>query len=61
MIVAAETLGKDLDFLRVDFYDTFAGLYFGEITTTPGSGLERFDPEAFDRYLGGRWVLPRRV
>jgi len=61
MIVAAETLGKDLDFIRVDFYDTAAGLYFGEITTIPEGGLGRFDPEAFDRYLGGRWVLPRRV
>jgi hypothetical protein len=29
MIVAAETLGKDLDSIRVDFHDTAAGLYFG--------------------------------
>jgi hypothetical protein len=31
MIAAAEALGKDLDFVRADFYDTAARLYFGEL------------------------------
>jgi len=55
MIAAAETLGKDLDFVRVDFYDTPARLYFGELTTTPAAGFLLFRPTEFDRYLGGRW------
>jgi TupA-like ATPgrasp len=57
MIIAAETLGKDLDFIRIDFYDTSTGLYFGEFTTGPGGGWESFQPKAFDHDLGGRWIL----
>ena len=58
MIAAAETLGKDLDFIRADFYDTPQRLYFGELTTTPESGLARFYPKEFDRHLGACWKLP---
>jgi hypothetical protein len=58
MIIAAETLGKDLDFLRIDFYDTSTRLYFGEITTTPEGGWSCFQPQAFDRHLGESWILP---
>jgi hypothetical protein len=58
MIIAAETLGKNLDFVRIDFYDISTRLYFGEITTGPGGGWERFQPPAFDIYLGRRWDLP---
>jgi hypothetical protein len=36
MIEAAETLGRDWDFIRVDLYDTAERLYFGELTLTPG-------------------------
>jgi hypothetical protein len=57
MIAAAEILGKDIDFVRVDFYDTAGGLYFGELTTTPGRALDRFRPKEFDQYLGGFWKL----
>ena len=55
MIEAAEILGQDLEFVRVDFYDTAARLYFGEMTATPGCGLDRFEPESFDRTLGSFW------
>jgi hypothetical protein len=55
MIRAAEILGRDVDFVRADFYDTGERLYFGELTMTPGCGHNRFHPRAFDRYLGGRW------
>lgn len=41
MITYAETLGRDLDFVRADFYDTGERLYFGELTTTPGGGYDR--------------------
>jgi hypothetical protein len=57
MIAAAETLGRDWDFIRTDFYDTPAQIYAGELTMTPGGGRYRFDPKEFDRYLGTRWKL----
>jgi hypothetical protein len=58
MISAARTLCGSLDFVRVDFYDTLEQLYFGELTTTPESGLGRFLIEGLDRQLGGRWQVP---
>jgi len=60
MIAAAETLGRELDFIRADFYDTGDRPYFGELTTTPGCGCEHFHPKEFDRYLGGRWKIRTR-
>jgi hypothetical protein len=57
MIRAAEVLCKDIDFVRADFYDTEHKIYFGELTMTPGSGLEVFEPVSFDAYLGGLWKL----
>ena len=45
MIAAAETLGKDMDFVRADFYDTGDRLYFGELTTTPGRASQSLPPE----------------
>ena len=59
MIVAARILCRDIDFVRADFYDTERQIYFGELTTTPGSGLEVFTPRAYDAYLGAMWTLPR--
>jgi hypothetical protein len=55
MIRAAEILGRDLDFVRADFYDTARKYYFGELTTTPGAGLEHFDPPEFNHFLGQLW------
>ena len=55
MIDAAEKLGRDLDFIRADFYDTPRRTYFGELTTTPECAMEIFDPIDFDRYLGSKW------
>ena len=42
MLAAANALGKDMDFVRIDFYDTDNKLYIGEITTTPDAGMETF-------------------
>jgi TupA-like ATPgrasp len=61
MIQAAEKLCRDIDFIRADFYETEHKIYFGELTATPGSGLERFDPVAFDAYLGSLWKLPAKA
>jgi hypothetical protein len=58
MIAAAEALGRGLDFIRADFYDTPDRVYFGELTTTPLGGYHQFRPKEFDYYLGSRWKLP---
>jgi hypothetical protein len=60
MLRAAEALGRDIDFVRADFYDTDARLYFGELTTTPGGGLEPLRPVSLDYQLGTLWHLPPR-
>lgn len=55
MIRAAEILARDIDFVRADFYDTPRKYYFGELTTTPGAGLEHWDPPEFNDFLGKLW------
>ena len=55
LVEAAETLARGLDFVRVDFYDTPNGIYFGELTNTPGAGFLPFYPNSYDRYLGSLW------
>ena len=58
MIAAADRLGRDLGFVRVDLYDTPDRLIFGEMTMTPGGSLDRLDPPAFDRSFGALWTAP---
>lgn len=55
LIAAAEALGRDLDFVRADFYDTPHKIYFGELTCTPSAGLDRFVPDSFDEQFGSLW------
>lgn len=55
LIAAAEALGRDMDFVRADFYDTPEKIYFGELTCTPGAGLDRFVPDSYDEYFGSYW------
>jgi hypothetical protein len=55
MTWAAERLAADFDFVRVDFYDLPEGPKFGEMTFTPGSGFEPFEPREYDRVLGDLW------
>ena len=55
MIEAAEALGREVDFVRADFYDTAEKLVFGELTATPGCGLDNFEPRSFDGVLGSLW------
>jgi len=55
MIAAAETLARDMEFARVDFYDTAERFYFGEITMTPGCGLNVHLPRDLDLRLGRLW------
>ena len=55
MIELAEILSKEINFVRVDFYEIDGKLYFGELTFFPGSGFEEFIPEKYDTILG-EWI-----
>ncbi len=55
MIAAAKKLARDIDFIRVDFFDTEEKLYFVELAWTPNCGWRPIEPFAFDRYLGTLW------
>lgn len=61
MIKFAEILSKDIPQVRVDFYDLNGHVYFGELTFSPGSGFESFEPEKWDRVLGDWIELPRKT
>jgi len=54
----ASRLSADFDYIRVDLYDTEHGIYFGEYTPYPASGLVGFEPASFERDLGDLWTLP---
>jgi hypothetical protein len=58
MRTVAEKLAEGFPFVRVDLYNTPAGIHFGELTFTPLAGAEGFDPPAFDDYLGRLWADP---
>ena len=55
MIRAAEALGRNFDFVRVDFYEVAGQPKFGEMTFYPGSGLYRLDPAKLDVEMGALW------
>jgi hypothetical protein len=55
MLRVAQALGKGMDFVRVDLYDTQQRVVFGEITTTPVCGCGRFEPPSIDDQLGRLW------
>ena len=52
----AETLALGFDFVRVDLFSTPEGVFFGELTFTPLTGSDSFDPLDFDDYLGSLWA-----
>lgn len=55
MIEIAKTLSKNIPFVRIDLYDIFGDVYFGEFTFFPGGGIQRFEPEEWD-YTFGHWL-----
>lgn len=57
MIELAEVIAREIanSFVRIDFYNVKGEIYFGEITFFPGSGMEVFYPEEWDRILGD-WI-----
>jgi hypothetical protein len=59
MMRIAQKLAEDIEFVRVDLYDTGRRVYFGEMTATPVCGLACFEPRAMDRQLGDLWESSR--
>lgn len=57
MIDAFEAVASIVDsaFVRVDLYESDAGIVFGETTPFPTGGTAHFSPE-WDRRLGDRWA-----
>ena len=60
LIEAAETLGAEFDFVRVDLYEVASKPVFGELTFYPGSGLEKVQPESLDLAMGSLWTAARQ-
>ena len=59
MIKVAEKIGHDMDFTRIDLYDTPQGIFLGEATVYPeGGGLDSpTSCPAFNKWLGNQWAL----
>lgn len=58
MLTLAETIAEGHSFLRVDFYDHFGKVFFGELTFFPNSGMGKFEPEEWGQILGNWIKLP---
>ena len=61
MIEAAQKLGEEIDFVRVDLYDTTQGIILGELTLYPDGGLrgKPTSSPSFNKWLGDQWKLKR--
>lgn len=55
MLAVAKTLSSEVDFVRVDLFQTNSGVKFGELTNYPGGGLEKFSPSILDSVFGEKW------
>lgn len=57
MIEAAGRLGRGIDFVRIDLYDTTRGVVLGEMSVLPSAG--RLSPTScrrFNTWLGDQWM-----
>lgn len=60
MLEIVSHLASPFDFIRIDLYAVDGGIYFGELTPYPASGLDRFIPYSLDAQLGAKWEIPRK-
>ncbi len=58
MLGRAEQIAEGFDYIRVDFFETPEGVWFGETTPYSWSGTRPFSPESVERELGRYWTLP---
>lgn len=61
LIDAARALSKGFAYVRVDLYSLQGQVYFGEMTFTPGSGFERFEPHHIDEQWGDYFDLKHQL
>jgi hypothetical protein len=59
MLEMAGTLGRETDFVRVDFVLSGGRILIGELTSYPNAGRVPVQPPEFDRWLGSLWDQPR--
>lgn len=59
MIKIAEILSNDFPHVRVDLYNIYGKIYFGELTFYPSSGYLKFEPDEFDFVLGKKFQLEK--
>lgn len=59
MLEFARLLSDCKTFVRTDFYSIEEQIYFGEITFYPGSGIEKVEPEEFNKIMGEWLKLPK--
>jgi len=55
MLRVAEAVGKGIDFVRVDIYDSNRGPIIGELTCFPEGGTGKLSPPHYDYWLGSFW------
>lgn len=60
MVMVAERLGADTDFVRVDLYVLPDRLVVGELTSYPAGGDSPFFPASFNAEFGTHWTVPKR-
>lgn len=61
MLKIAKDLSRDFPHVRVDLYNINGRIYFGELTFFSGSGYYVFKPDAFDFWLGEKFILPSPI
>lgn len=61
LIECAKALSKGFAYVRVDLYSLQGQAYFGEMTFTPGSGFERFEPPHVDQQWGAYFDLDHQL
>lgn len=54
----AEKLSEGITHVRIDFYQTPSGIYFGKITFFDGSGFDAIEPIEWDYKIGSWLKLP---
>ena len=59
MKALAEKLAENIPHIRIDFYQTPGGVYFGEMTFFDGSGFDTIEPIEWDYKLGSWINLPK--
>ena len=59
MIEVVNKLAKGKPHVRVDLYDVYGHLFFGEITLYTASGFIPFNPKEIDKKIGEMIILPK--